>query len=260
MPKCKNSPTGTYKGTEPSPKGRGYCAKGEKVNKKMKGNDGKMWIISETKTGLKRWIKFTNNKINSTKNSKKVTKTKQEKTKIKRPKNILSPTLLKYHKKAIAKKSNPKKTKKQSNPKKTKKKSKRKSKIIDTMKNKYYNDNIQAESDLLYSKILQAGLEKLFKVKIKKNTKDKIYEFIIERKKKYPDYNIIRNINLLSVHGSKNIENKKVSKKNFTQMKKTNKFIYIIDDIGQNKITLDITIAGDDKLHMWIDLSKVYNI
>ena len=242
MPKCKNSPTGTYKGTEPSPKGRGYCAKGEKVNKKMKGNDGKMWIISETKTGLKRWIKFTNNKINSTKNSKKVTKTKQEKTKIKGPKNILSPTLLKYHKKAIAKRS------------------KRKSKIIDTMKNKYYNDNIQAESDLLYSKILQAGLEKLFKVKIKKNTKDKIYEFIIERKKKYPDYNIIRNINLLSVHGSKNIENKKVSKKNFTQMKKTNKFIYIIDDIGQNKITLDITIAGDDKLHMWIDLSKVYNI
>ena len=50
MPKCKNSDTGTYKGTEPSPKGLGYCAKGEKINKKMKGNDGNMWIINETKT------------------------------------------------------------------------------------------------------------------------------------------------------------------------------------------------------------------
>ena len=59
MPKCKNSDTWTYKGTEPSPKGLGYCAKGEKINKKMKGNDGNMWIINETKTGVKRWIKFT---------------------------------------------------------------------------------------------------------------------------------------------------------------------------------------------------------
>ena len=53
MPKCKNSEKGTYKGTEPSPKGLGYCAKGEKLNKKMKGNDGNMWIINETKTGVK---------------------------------------------------------------------------------------------------------------------------------------------------------------------------------------------------------------
>ena len=59
MPKCKNSETGTYKGTEPSPKGRGYCAKSEKLNKKMKGNDGNMWIINETKAGVKRWVKFT---------------------------------------------------------------------------------------------------------------------------------------------------------------------------------------------------------
>ena len=41
MPKCKNADTGTYKGTEPSPKGLGYCARGEKVGKKKKGLDGK---------------------------------------------------------------------------------------------------------------------------------------------------------------------------------------------------------------------------
>ena len=42
----------------------------------MKGNDGNMWIISETKSGIKRWVKFTNNKLNSTKISKTISKTK----------------------------------------------------------------------------------------------------------------------------------------------------------------------------------------
>ena len=108
MPKCKNSDKGTYKGTEPSPKGRGYCAKGEKVNKKMKGNDGNMWIINETKKGVKRWVKFTNNKLNSTKKSKKIKSVKKIKP---ITKNILSPTLLKYQKKAKSKKAKSKKTK-----------------------------------------------------------------------------------------------------------------------------------------------------
>ena len=31
MPKCKNDPTKSYKGDEPSPKGLGYCAHAEKV-------------------------------------------------------------------------------------------------------------------------------------------------------------------------------------------------------------------------------------
>ena len=57
MPKCKNDPTRTYKGTEPSPKGLGYCAHAEKLNKKRKGKDGKNWIIAETKNGVKRWVK-----------------------------------------------------------------------------------------------------------------------------------------------------------------------------------------------------------
>ena len=40
MPKCKNDPKKSYKGTEPSPKGLGYCAHGEKEGKIRKGKDG----------------------------------------------------------------------------------------------------------------------------------------------------------------------------------------------------------------------------
>ena len=58
MPKCKNDPKRTYKGTEPSPKGLGHCAHSEKVGKKMKGKDGNQWIITETKKGVKRWSKI----------------------------------------------------------------------------------------------------------------------------------------------------------------------------------------------------------
>ena len=80
MPNCLNS-KGTYKGTEPSPKGRGYCAKGENVGKKMKGLDKNMWIISETKNGQKRWIKYTKKKIDSKKSSKKALSKKKQKSK-----------------------------------------------------------------------------------------------------------------------------------------------------------------------------------
>ena len=36
MPKCKNDKTKTYKGTEPSPKGLGYCGHAEKLGQKRK--------------------------------------------------------------------------------------------------------------------------------------------------------------------------------------------------------------------------------
>lgn len=52
--KCKNDPKRTYKGTEPSPKGNGWCAHAEKVGKKRKGKDKNMWIVVQTKTS-KRW-------------------------------------------------------------------------------------------------------------------------------------------------------------------------------------------------------------
>jgi len=57
MPKCKNNPKRTYKGTEPSPKGLGYCGSGEKVGTRRIGKDGMLWIVSKTKTGSKRWTR-----------------------------------------------------------------------------------------------------------------------------------------------------------------------------------------------------------
>jgi len=56
MPKCLNDTTKTYKGDEPSPKGLGYAAGNETVGHKMRGKDGNMWIVQETKT-CKKWAK-----------------------------------------------------------------------------------------------------------------------------------------------------------------------------------------------------------
>ena len=52
MPVCKNNPKKTYTGTEPSPKGLGYCAGTEKEGTIKKGLDGDMWIKSNG-----RWVK-----------------------------------------------------------------------------------------------------------------------------------------------------------------------------------------------------------
>jgi hypothetical protein len=52
MPNCKNNLKKTYTGNEPSPKGLGYCASGEKEGTEMKGKDGNMWIKKNGK-----WIK-----------------------------------------------------------------------------------------------------------------------------------------------------------------------------------------------------------
>ena len=58
---CINDKSRTYKGTEPSPKGLGYCAHAEKIDSKKKGKDGNIWIVSITKNKIKRWIKLKNN-------------------------------------------------------------------------------------------------------------------------------------------------------------------------------------------------------
>ena len=58
MPKCINDPKKSYKGTEPSPKGLGYCAHSEKVGTKKKGKDGNEWIIKKVSSGSKRWMKL----------------------------------------------------------------------------------------------------------------------------------------------------------------------------------------------------------
>lgn len=254
MPKCKNFDTGTYKGTEPSPKGLGYCAKGEKINKKMKGKDGNMWIINETKTGVRRWVKFT--KKSETPKKSKLVKT------LKTPKE-----------KAI---------KKSKLNKKTKRKTKRKEGIIEkygSMQNYYiegalYFKNLannetnkrlkeMYSNDSLYYKILAEGIDKLFKVKIKKNIKDKTYEFTINRKKNYPMYNVVSDI-ILKSGGANNTEilitNKKVSKEDFKNMQKNNKYIYSIDNVGQNNINLTIFISMKKGYSSLIELQKNYNI
>ena len=59
MPKCKNDPTRSYKGTEPSPKGLGFCAHAMKEGATKKGKDGNKWIIKKVKNGSKRWMKVS---------------------------------------------------------------------------------------------------------------------------------------------------------------------------------------------------------
>ena len=49
MPTCKNDKTKTYTGREPSPKGLGWCAHGEKEGKVRKGKDGIKWIVTKMK-------------------------------------------------------------------------------------------------------------------------------------------------------------------------------------------------------------------
>ena len=60
MPSCKNDPKRHFKGCEPSPKGRGYCAHADPAVKKRIGGDRKMWIVKTYKTkagkNVKRWV------------------------------------------------------------------------------------------------------------------------------------------------------------------------------------------------------------
>ena len=71
MPQCIKDKTKSYKGTEPSPKGLGYCAHSEDVGTIKKGNDGNKWIIANVKN-IKRWIRY--NKKDSKNNKKEIKK------------------------------------------------------------------------------------------------------------------------------------------------------------------------------------------
>lgn len=55
MPRCKNDPERYYKGTEPSPKGLGFCAHASKLHESRKGKDGKYYIVKQDKLGRKSW-------------------------------------------------------------------------------------------------------------------------------------------------------------------------------------------------------------
>ena len=67
MPICKNDPKKSYKGTEPSPKGLGYCAHVEKLGSTKKGLDGNNWKIESTAQGVKRWVKQSSKSSSSKK-------------------------------------------------------------------------------------------------------------------------------------------------------------------------------------------------
>ena len=82
MPICKNNPTRNYKGTEPSPKGFGWCASGEKIGKKRKGKDGNMWIIKKVSNGSKRWMKDSKMKVEKKTGSKTGSKINKSNNKI----------------------------------------------------------------------------------------------------------------------------------------------------------------------------------
>lgn len=56
MPTCKNDGSKYYKGTEPSPKGMGWCAHAEKINTRKRGRDGNMWQVKKVGKS-KRWMK-----------------------------------------------------------------------------------------------------------------------------------------------------------------------------------------------------------
>jgi len=77
MPKCKNDPARTYRGTEPSPKGLGFCAHASQVGSKKKGNNGEMWIVKKIANGSKRWVKLKA-KTSKKSNKKPVKKSKQK--------------------------------------------------------------------------------------------------------------------------------------------------------------------------------------
>lgn len=66
MPLCINNKTlkakSRYTGKEPSPKGLGYCAHNENLNKLRKGKDGNYWRVKKTSNGIRRWVKVTKTK------------------------------------------------------------------------------------------------------------------------------------------------------------------------------------------------------
>lgn len=63
---CKDTfdTTKRYTGKEPSPKGLGYCAGNRRVGEVRNGKNGKQWIVSQTKSGTRRWVRYST-KINN---------------------------------------------------------------------------------------------------------------------------------------------------------------------------------------------------
>jgi len=73
MPKCKNDPKRHYSGTEPSPKGKGFCAHACKIGSRKRGRDGKMWVVRKTKT-CRRWARTASKPARPAKRARPATK------------------------------------------------------------------------------------------------------------------------------------------------------------------------------------------
>jgi len=65
MPKCHNC-SKYYTGKENTPLGKGYSASVEKVGKKMKGRDGKMYVVKPYGKNGKRWMRVSSSKRRKT--------------------------------------------------------------------------------------------------------------------------------------------------------------------------------------------------
>lgn len=59
MPVCLNDPEKKYAGTEPSPKGLGYCAHAQAIGSTRDGLDGEKWQVRKDKNGTKSWKKVS---------------------------------------------------------------------------------------------------------------------------------------------------------------------------------------------------------
>jgi hypothetical protein len=55
MPRCVNDPKAFYTGSEPSPKGKGYCAHAMRPGSRMTGQDGRGWEVRADKNGRLSW-------------------------------------------------------------------------------------------------------------------------------------------------------------------------------------------------------------
>lgn len=89
MPLCKNDPHRSYKGTEPCPKGFGYCPHKMKVGTVMRRRDGRLWIIKKLKKnkGYKDWIQlgiYRKNLSNYTKNGNDTRKSESDRQRTKK--------------------------------------------------------------------------------------------------------------------------------------------------------------------------------
>lgn len=87
MPLCRNHTQKKYTGKENSPLGKGYHAHGEKLGKRMKGKDGKMYVVVKWGEG-KRWQVHHTKKVSPSRRKVSSPRRKGKEQKIKSPRGL----------------------------------------------------------------------------------------------------------------------------------------------------------------------------